>query len=132
MRQSFKCESTRTTPYASVNYQAGKIELSGRSSPENTMEFYEPFLRAIAAMRIAKQQTIQADFKLMYFNTSSARCIYLIIKQLKKLQSYDKRVSINWYAEEDDEDMLETGMDFQDIVDIEFNIIMVENSDSLA
>ncbi|SNS91661.1 protein of unknown function [Ekhidna lutea] len=129
MKESYIREATRTTPYACVNFQAGKIELQGRSSPENTMEFYEPFIRAITMIGKLNKEKIEADFKLMYFNTSSARCIYLIVKQLKRLEDSGKNVVINWYAEEDDEDMLETGMDFQDIVDINFNIIMTKSTD---
>ena len=128
MKESYIKEATRTTPYACVNYQAGIIKLGGRSSPENTMEFYEPFLRAIAMMSKSAKNDIKAKFKMMYFNTSSALCIYLIIKELKKLEDKGKNVKVIWFAEEDDEDMLETGMDFQDIVGITIHIEMIKSA----
>lgn len=130
MKNIFIKEATRTTPYACVNYQSGVIKLGGRSSPENTMEFYEPFLKAISLMSKMSKPEITAKFKMMYFNTSSARCIYLIIKELKKLQDRGKKVKVVWFAEEDDEDMLETGMDFQDILGIAINIQMIKNAEA--
>ncbi|WP_436518034.1 DUF1987 domain-containing protein [Ekhidna sp. To15] len=129
MKALFITESTKTTPHASVNYRSGKIELSGRSSPENTMEFYDPFIKAIVLMSRLKRPKIEANFKMVYFNTSSARCIYLVVKVLKKLQDCGKQISINWYADEDDEDMIETGMDFQDIIGIKFNFRSTEIAD---
>ncbi|MEQ9466037.1 MAG: DUF1987 domain-containing protein [Ekhidna sp.] len=122
MEEVFITESTRTTPYTCVNYSNGKVDVKGRSSPENTMEFYDPFIKAIALLKETGQPKIEANFRLIYFNTSSARCIYLIIRELKTLEEHGKKVTINWFAEEDDEDMVETGLDFQDIVDIDINI----------
>ena len=92
------------------------------------MEFYEPFIKAISLLRSAETSEVEANFKLIYFNTSSARCMYLIMKELKAIENMGKKVTINWFAEEDDEDMVETGLDFQDIVDIEINIQMTKTS----
>lgn len=128
MEEIFITESTKNTPYVCVNYTNGIIDVKGRSSPENTMEFYNPFIKAIALLQNAKTPNVEANFKLIYFNTSSARCVYLIIKELKTLENKGKKVTINWFAEEDDEDMVETGLDFQDIVDIEINIQMTKTS----
>lgn len=122
MKQPYITEATKTTPLTCVDYKTGRVMIKGRSSPENTMEFYDPFLEAIAVLGESDHQDIKASFKLIYFNTSSARCIYLIIKELKTLLEKGKNVRINWYAEEDDEDMIDTAEDFQDIIGIEFNI----------
>ena len=35
-------------------------------------------------------------------------------------------VKVNWYYEEDDEDMLEAGEDYQAIIDLPFKMIEVE------
>ncbi|WP_425389427.1 DUF1987 domain-containing protein [Ekhidna sp.] len=123
MKESFIRKPTKTTPGAGVNYEKGKVVLKGRSSPENTMEFFEPFLKAISSLAKAKCEKVTASFRLVYFNTSSARCIYLTIKELKKLELQGKTVGINWFAEEEDEDMIETGLDFQDMVGMDFKIL---------
>ena len=45
----------------------------------------------------------------------------------KKLESIsDSTVSVKWYYEEDDEDMLEAGEDYEAIIDLSFEMIEVE------
>ena len=45
----------------------------------------------------------------------------------KKLESVLKsEVSVKWYYEEDDEDMLEAGEDYEAIIDLPFEMIEVE------
>lgn len=122
MKKEYLLEPTKMTPYVLVNYNKGVIYIKGRSSPENTLEFYEQVFEAIAAFEFEEQETITANLEYLYFNTSSARCIYLILSELTKLKDLGKKVIVNWFAEENDEDMVETGQDFQDIVDLEFNI----------
>jgi len=113
-----------------MNYTDGSIYIKGKSSPENTPEFYNPVFKAISDFQFADRKDITANLQYVYFNTSSARCIYMILTKLKKLQDLGKNVTVNWYAEEDDEDMIETGMDFQDIVDIHLNIELIEVSNA--
>jgi hypothetical protein len=124
----FLREPSRTTPYAKVNFATGEMEIRGRSCPENTLEFYEPIFTAIKKLSNNNIENVTANFRMLYFNTSSARCFFMIIKLLKKLKESGKNVIINWYADEDDEDMQETGMDYQEIVEIEFNIHLVDES----
>jgi len=126
--EQYITKATKTTPFTCVDYKTGRVLIKGRSNPENTMDFYGPFLKAISKLGHSEKKEITASFKLIYFNTSSARCIYLIVKLLKELQEKGKKVKINWYAEEDDEDMIDTGMDFEDIIGIPFNIRLVEVS----
>ena len=66
---------------------------------------------------------IKADFKMTMFNTSSAKCIFDILKRLKAMEEQGLRIVINWHYEEDDDDMLECGEDFQDLLDAKFNFI---------
>jgi hypothetical protein len=68
----------------------------------------------------------EVDVKLEYFNTSSSKCILDLFKQLEKLNQQNTEVKINWYYEEDDEDMAEAGEDYDAIIDLPFKMIEVE------
>ena len=59
-----------------------------------------------------------------YFNTSSSKCILDVFKKLESIA--DSEVSIKWFYEEDDEDMLEAGEDYEAIIDLKFEMIEVE------
>jgi hypothetical protein len=64
--------------------------------------------------------------QLEYFNTSSSKCILDVFKKLESIhKSGDKEVIINWYYEEDDEDMLEAGEDYESIIRVPFKMIEI-------
>lgn len=70
---------------------------------------------------------IQVDLSFRYFNTSTSKCLFDFFKMMKGLVREGKTVIINWHYEEDDEDMLETGEDYADILSLDFRFIEVED-----
>ena len=124
--ENLTLEGSAKTPTVSFDGDNGVLELKGRSIPENSIEFYKPLNDWIDKYASdPKPQTI-VDVKLEYFNTSSSKCILDLFKQLEKLNSGNTEVKVNWYFEEDDEDMEEAGEDYQAIIDLPFNMIEVE------
>jgi hypothetical protein len=121
-------EATKTTPYVFLDSNSGKIMIRGRSTPESSMNFYHPIMEKIEELFI-NSKVISIDISLEYFNTSSAKCLIDIFRLLKKMEDKGKRVLVNWFAEEDDEDMIESGQDYADVVDLPFNFITIEDSD---
>jgi len=67
------------------------------------------------------------DVQLEYFNTSSSKCLVEIFRRLEKIGN--QSISVNWFYEEDDEDMQESGEDFKEIIDLNINLIMLEEED---
>ncbi len=125
--QSFVREAKKTTPYVQINYETGHMEMKGVSHPENVFTFYNPIYDAIRDFAKEPLQELVFDFSLEYFNTSSARCIFVILKEIKNLGRGGKKLTINWHYEEEDDDMLETGEDFQELIEIHFNFIEIED-----
>ncbi len=64
-------------------------------------------------------------FSLEYFNTSSSKCILDVFKKLEAIHKGKNEVIINWYYEEDDEDMLEAGEDYESIIRVPFKMIEI-------
>ncbi|MEP1094660.1 MAG: DUF1987 domain-containing protein [Cyclobacteriaceae bacterium] len=121
--------ATRITPEVIIDLTEGSIKLSGRSSPENSQAFYAPLMRVLRSNKINATQ-VQMDFAFEYFNTSSSKCLFDIFRQLKKMQVDGRQVHVNWYFEAHDQDMLEAGEDYDDIVKLDFNFVEhVKSSD---
>ena len=97
--------------------------LKGRSIPENSIEFYKPLINWTENYSASTPSKTVLNVQLEYFNTSSSKCLLDIFKKLERI---DNPVTINWYYEEDDEDMLEAGEDYDAIIDITFKMIEVE------
>ena len=118
---------TPKTPTILFDAESGKIEMKGRSIPENAIEFYKPLVDWLDEYaKVAKSKT-DTNIQLEYFNTSSSKCILDVFKKLEVIHKKDDcEVIINWYYEEDDEDMLEAGEDYQSILKIPFKMIEME------
>lgn len=120
-----KIEGTPKTPTVNFNADTGVLEIKGRSIPENAVEFYKPLVDWIGSYGDSAQQTSMVNIQLEYFNTSSSKCILDVFKKLESINT-KTNITINWYYEEDDEDMLEAGEDYQAIINIPFKMIEME------
>ena len=58
-----------------------------------------------------------------YFNSSSAKFLLDVIVEVHKYHLEGFNVKINWYYDEGDDDMLETGEDLSDMIDFPFSFI---------
>ncbi|MCR9251299.1 MAG: DUF1987 domain-containing protein [bacterium] len=118
-------EPTNVTPYVYFNPENGVFEIKGRSLPDTSLHFYQPIISALDKYINEGESNITANFAFEYFNTSSSKCVFDIIKRLKTAESSGKRVVVNWCFEEIDEDMKETGEDYESIIGLQFNYIAI-------
>lgn len=120
-------EGTPKTPSVNFNAQKGTIEIRGRSIPENSIEFYKPMVDWLDHYSAVPSPKTVVNIHLEYFNTSSSKCILDLFKKLELIHKAKNAVVVNWYYEEDDEDMLEAGEDYESIIRIPFKLIEVED-----
>ena len=119
-------EGSPKTPTIEFNSGSGYLLIRGRSIPENSIVFYKPLIESLDAYKNDSQSNTKVDIQLEYFNTSSSKCILDVFKKLEAINSGNSEVVVNWYYEEDDEDMLEAGEDYQAIINVPFKMIEVE------
>jgi len=119
-------EETLKTPYVKFDGEKGLVEIKGRSIPENSIEFYKPLIDWLDKFADQPAGRTSVNVKLEYFNTSSSKCILDIFRKLELMHKKGDEVEINWYYEEDDEDMFEAGEDYQSIINIPFKMIEME------
>jgi len=118
-------EGTPKTPTVRFDADEGVIEIKGRSIPENSVEFYEPLVNWLEEYKKNPKAKTVVNIQLEYFNTSSSKCILDVFKKLEAIHKAKHEVEINWYYEEDDEDMLEAGEDYESIIRIPFKMIEI-------
>ncbi|MFY0686829.1 MAG: DUF1987 domain-containing protein [Cyclobacteriaceae bacterium] len=120
-------EPTRTTPLINFDPEEGVLEMKGRSSPENSIQFYQGVIDGLDEFIASDKESFVANFAFEYFNTSSSKCLFDVFKRLSKIDEEGKSLEINWYFEEDDDDMMEAGEDYCDLLDLDFNFIEIED-----
>jgi hypothetical protein len=118
-------EGTPKTPTVKFDANDGVIEIKGRSIPENSIEFYKPLVDWLEEYKNDPLPMTKVNIQLEYFNTSSSKCILDVFKKLETIHKAKHDVEINWYYEEDDEDMLEAGEDYESIIRIPFKMIEI-------
>ena len=118
-------EGTPKTPSIKFDAGEGVFEIKGRSIPENSVEFYKPLNEWLDQyMQVPLDKTV-VNIRLEYFNTSSSKCILDVFKRLESIHRSKHDVEINWFYEEDDEDMLEAGEDYDSIIKVPFKMIEI-------
>lgn len=123
---NIKIEGSAKTPTLDFNASTGVFEISGRSIPENSVEFYKPVLEWLDEYTKQPQAKTVANIQLEYFNTSSSKCILDVLKKFEGIAKAGNDIVVNWHYESDDEDMQETGADYQSIIKVPFNLVEIE------
>lgn len=118
-------EPTPKTPSVSFDFEKGFLEIKGRSIPENSIEFYKPIVESLEKYGISPSLVTTVNIQLEYFNTSSSKCILDVFKRLESIHKSGNQLVVNWYYEQDDEDMLEAGEDYQAIINVPFKMIQI-------
>lgn len=123
--ETISIEGTPKTPTITFDTNKGFLEIKGRSIPENSIEFYKPLVDWLEKYATKPQPATNVNIQLEYFNTSSSKCILDVFKKLEAINKSGSQVIINWFYEEDDEDMLEAGEDYQAIINVPFKMVQV-------
>jgi hypothetical protein len=123
--EAISIEGTAKTPTVKFDAQGGIFEIKGRSIPENSIEFYKPLVDWLDEYAKGPLPLTQVNVQLEYFNTSSSKCILDVFKKLEAINKGKSEVIVNWYYEEDDEDMLEAGEDYESIIRVPFKMIEI-------
>jgi hypothetical protein len=123
--EALSISGTAKTPSVSFDSSKGLLEVKGRSIPENSIEFYKPLVDWLDEYAASPLQLTKVNVQLEYFNTSSSKCILDVFKKLEAIHKGNGEVVINWYYEEDDEDMLEAGEDYESIIRVPFKMIEI-------
>jgi hypothetical protein len=126
--EKYSVEGNQKTPTINFDPNKGELEIYGNSIPENSVDFYKPIIAALDEYMTAPQPTTNVTFNMRYFNTSSSKRILDIFKKLETLNRNGSPVTVNWVYEDDDDDMLEAGEDYESVVELTFKMVPIKAS----
>lgn len=119
-----KIAGTEDTPEVHFNIEKNEYIISGRSLPEDVTSFYKPVFDWLNEFEKNAVANPSFKFKLEYFNTASSKIILDILMRLEEINSQNaSNINIEWYYMESDDDMLEAGEEYKELVEIEFRVI---------
>lgn len=124
-------EIDRTVKTPEVHFSSGMVSISGRSILEDSKLFYHPLTSLMENYSRCNGRIKQIDLSFEYLNGSSTRCLLSMIRVLEKVYAQDSNLVINWYYEEDDDNMKEMGQVFKSLTHLPFNILKSEEKNKL-
>lgn len=121
--EKLSIEGTSKTPTIISDADQGFLEISGRSNPENSVEFYRPVMNWVDAYVQSPSPKTTVNIKLEHFNTSSSKMILDIFKRLESILEAKHEIVVNWYYEDDDEELLEAGETYESMSELPFLMV---------
>lgn len=120
-------EATEDSPEIILNQEKEIFEISGRSLPEDVNTFYEPVLEWIEEYSKNPNPRTIFKFKFSYFNTASSKIILDILTIFEEMIEDKHDVLVRWYYPETDEDMLDAGEEYAEMVEVPFEFIAIKH-----
>ena len=121
--ESLIIEPKDTSPKVKFTDADGKMEISGKSFPNDVFSFYKPILEWLNHYSKHPKPITEFSFKLSYFNTATSKIFLDILTILEGIHTEGNEVIVNWYYPSYDEDMMEAGEEYSEMVDVHFNHI---------
>ncbi|MBK22264.1 MAG: hypothetical protein CMP63_08160 [Flavobacteriales bacterium] len=120
-----------TTPSLDFNIETMEFFMEGECRPENVLTCFEPIIKWMDSyvdwLKNKKSAgRLNFNFKLEYYNSSSAKFIFNIFKQLKVIQSNGIEVNVFWFYYLLDEDLLECGQEYEKILGLKFHFLALQ------
>lgn len=116
---------TKSTPQVLLDPDNNTIFLQGQSYPENAFKFYEPILQWVDDYLVQLDTTAEVtiDFHFPYINTSSSKCLMMLLEKFDDAYQQGKKLTLNWFYQEDNENELECAEEFKEDLHLPFQLI---------
>jgi len=122
MDELFCIKATEETPEVLFDKAKNEFKISGKSMPENALEFYTPVQNWLQDYRANPNVLTKFDISLDYFNSGSVKQVFKILCLLEEITELGKEVEVSWYYKKGDELMLMKGVEFDKFLDINIDV----------
>lgn len=120
-------EAQDSTPKIYLDKEKNTFEISGKSFPEESRTFYAPVFKWLEEYANNPNENTLFEFKMEYFNSASSLIILEIMNVLDKMNKANKNVKISWNYLDGDDDMLEAGEEYAELVNVPFEYHALED-----
>lgn len=115
-------EQTKATPKVDFDPVTGVLRIEGQSYPENAFRFYESVFVWVDEYLAQSGTPLTVEITLSYLNTSSSKCMLMLLDRLEESFKSGRGVILNWACDADNESEWECAEEFKEEVSFPFNI----------
>ena len=122
--EKLQIKATDRSPEVSFDFDSHHLTIKGASSPEDVTTFSRPVFEALDEyLEGLGGGSCRVEFELIYFNSSSAKALMMLLEKLDEAAGGGASVGIHWYFDAEDDTMQELGEEFgEDLVNAEFQV----------
>jgi len=117
---------THNTPEVIINPE-GIIKIKGRALIVNNTEFPEQIMNGLDVYFRNPPETTDVTIAIEYLNSFCSTILVSFVKKLSQAVRQKKKLTIRWYYEEDDVDMLELGKYISEICEIPIDFVITDD-----
>jgi len=117
---------TSKTPEVLLNPE-GIIKITGRAIDESRTKFSEQIMIWIDTYLLNPAESTEVIIALEYMNSYNSIILASVLKKLAQVNQQSKKLVIQWYVEEDDDDLLERGQYISSTFNIPIEFIMTDH-----
>ena len=119
-------KESKSTPLVDFDADKGMLLIKGQSYPEDAFLFYKPLLDWLKEYLAGKAgQEVLIEVTLTYSNTSSSKCIMMILDLLEEAADHNVNVKLKWICNVENEYEQECAEEFKEDYTFPFEIILV-------
>ncbi len=119
---NFIIEKTEADPELKANFETGEINISERFLSYFPYEIFYPLVIWIDDYLTKGNSIKKIGLDFDYFSTSPSKCILELLKFVAKSSNED--LKIVWFHYDDDEDMIQAGNDYKEMLDFDNRMIL--------
>ncbi|MFA6040210.1 MAG: DUF1987 domain-containing protein [Methylophilus sp.] len=119
-------KATNDSCEVDFRYSENQLTISGEAFPEDANRFFYPiFMWLVEYLKTPIADPVNFNFKLTYFNSASTKMLFNIFQLLNNYSANHQLVILNWYYDEDDDNIKDFGDDVaEDFPSLEFNPVV--------
>jgi len=118
--ETLRIEASDDSPQVLLDQEDNQFEISGKSLPEDVVDFYQPVMDWLKEYRVKPNARTEFNLKMIYFNTASSKLIMDILMIFEEMVEEGHDVVIRWHSMQKDEDMQEAGKEYEEMLEIPF------------
>lgn len=121
--KAFQIKPTLATPAIGYDANLNTFSIIGNSIPENVNGFYGQVFTWLKDNIGQLPNGCTFKFSLPYMSSSSLKAIFFILKIVEEECRGHRGFTVEWYVEDDDESMIETGETFAEALQLDIRLM---------
>ena len=119
--------ATTRTPAVDFDFDSGQFSMCGESYPEDVRAFYDEPVRQFVNWLTTSDTPICFDFRLVYFNSSTAGILMGLIDQIEEVALDGRVCHIRWHHSAEDDNIRELREEFgNDLRATRFELVVAD------